>query len=98
LLPDFLHVNFFPLTTSVAPALEHFAPALAAAKDEGGLMSVRAAIKRPTRDLRIGRGYNRNVVMASRGHFVRVCNYSLKTIINGYLPQLPSYKDRELGL
>ena len=35
LVPDFTHVNFMPFETSVAPALEHLAPAFAAAKEVG---------------------------------------------------------------
>jgi hypothetical protein len=50
LLPDLIQVNFRDLTTEVAPTLVHFAPAFAAAKDEGTLTTVKDAI---TTEIRI---------------------------------------------
>jgi hypothetical protein len=49
LLPDLTHVNLSDLTVSVAPTLVHFAPALAAANDEGTLITVKAEISKVIR-------------------------------------------------
>ena len=43
LVPDLMHVNFFPAAVAVVPALVHLAPALTAAL-EGALIKERARI------------------------------------------------------
>jgi len=57
LLPDLIQVNFKDLTTSVAPTLVHLALALAAAKDEGTLMTVKDAMTAEIRIFLMARRY-----------------------------------------
>jgi hypothetical protein len=57
LLPDLIQVNFRDLTTEVAPTLVHFAPAFAAANDEGTLTTVKDATTTAIRIFLMDRRY-----------------------------------------
>jgi hypothetical protein len=64
LFPDLTHVNFKEPTTSVAPTLVHFAPAFAAAKDEGALITVNAEISKVIRIFFMSKTYRFSISIA----------------------------------